>query len=114
MTPDQIKTRLLKLEQELKELNDLSKQARQTVTLDQQSVGRLSRMDAMQQQAMANATKQRRQTDLKKIKQALERLENDDYGYCENCGEEIAPKRLEIDPLVTRCTQCASGPQNNK
>ncbi len=60
MTPDQIKTRLLKLEQELKELDDLSKQARQTVTHGQQSVGRLSRMDAMQQQAIANATQQRR------------------------------------------------------
>ena len=108
MTSDQIKASLLKLEQELKDLDDLSKQARQTVTLDQQSVGRLSRMDALQQQAMANATKQRRQTDLLRIKAALERLENDDYGYCENCGQEIAPKRLEIDPLVTRCTHCAS------
>ena len=113
MTPDQIKTRLLNLKQELKDLDDLSKQARETVTLDQQSVGRLSRMDAMQQQAMANATNQRRQADLIRIEAALERLQNDDYGFCENCGEEIAPKRLEIDPLATRCTQCASPSQSS-
>ena len=109
MNKDQIKTQLLALKQELEELQTLSSSSRSTVTLDQQSVGRLSRMDAMQQQAMANATNQRRLNDLHRIKNALERLENGDYGYCEHCDEPIAKKRLEIDPLVTRCTKCAAG-----
>ena len=109
MNKDQIKTQLLALKQELEELQTLSSSSRSTVTLDQQSVGRLSRMDAMQQQAMANATNQRRLNDLHRIKNALERLENGDYGYCEHCDEPITKKRLEIDPLATRCTKCAAG-----
>lgn len=102
-----VKQRLLALKSELEALSHLSAESRQTVTLDQQSVGRLSRMDALQQQAMANATAQRRQHDLIRIETALRLLEAGDYGYCENCGEEIAEKRLEVDPLAVRCTPCA-------
>lgn len=96
------------MQKELEDLNALSQESRAVVTLDQQSVGRLSRMDAMQQQAMANATNQRRQLDLKRIKQALKRLEDDDYGFCDKCEEEIPEKRLEVNPLATRCTNCSS------
>lgn len=103
-----IKTRLTALQQELEQLEAISTESRAIVPLDQQSVGRLSRMDALQQQAMANATNQRRQQDLQRIKDAFHRLKNDDYGYCEKCDEEIPPKRLEINPLATRCTNCAS------
>lgn len=102
-----VKARLLAMKAELESLSNLSKESRKTVTLDQQSVGRLSRMDALQQQAMANAAAQRRQHDLTRIEIALRLLENGDYGYCENCGEKIAPKRLEVDPLAVRCTPCA-------
>ncbi len=108
MNQNDIREQLLTLKTELETLNELSSQARSTVTLDQQSVGRLSRMDALQQQAMAKAVGERRQTDLKRIEQALARLESGDYGYCENCDEEIPAKRLEIDPLASRCTNCAS------
>jgi len=103
-----VKQRLLALRAELEALNQLSNESRSPVTLDQSSVGRLSRMDAMQQQAMAMATLKRRQNDLVRITQALERLESDEYGYCDECGEDILPQRLEVDPLATRCTRCAS------
>lgn len=108
MDNEEIRQTLLKMKQELQKLNDLSSEQRQTVKLDQQSVGRLSRMDALQQQAMANAVGERRQNDLIRIEKALTRLEEGDYGYCENCDEEILPKRLEIDPLASRCTRCAA------
>jgi len=103
-----VKKRLLALQAELEASNELSNESRSPVALDQQSVGRLSRMDAMQQQAMAMATMKRRQNDLIRTAQALERLESDDYGYCDDCGEDILPQRLEVDPLATRCTRCAS------
>ena len=82
---------------------------RRTVELDQQSVGRLSRMDALQRQAMAAAQSRRRGAERQRIHAALDRIDEGEFGYCEDCGEEIAPKRLDLDPTVTRCISCASG-----
>lgn len=107
MDAEKTKARLLALKQELIDLDEMAGESRATVTLDQQSVGRLSRMDALQQQAMANATRQRRQQDLQRIEESLRLLDSGDYGYCENCGEPIPGKRLQADPLATRCTACA-------
>ena len=92
---------------ELERLSENSADARATVTLDQASVGRLSRMDALQSQAMAQATERQRAAELARIKSALLRMEEDEYGYCIVCGEEIAAKRLEIDPAASHCVKCA-------
>ena len=73
----------------------------------QQSVGRLSRMDAMQQQSMALAAEHRRQTRITRITAALARIDEDDFGYCLACGEDIEPKRLDADPSVPVCGACA-------
>ncbi len=100
------------LMQRLEELETLSRDSqtdRNPVTLDQQSVGRLSRMDAMQQQAMAQATERQRLIDLQKIHAALKRVDTGDFGYCEKCGDEIAEERLKIDPAVAMCVKCARG-----
>ncbi|UCE51683.1 MAG: RNA polymerase-binding protein DksA [Desulfobacterales bacterium] len=45
---------------------------------------------------------------IKKIKQALERIENDTYGICETCGEEITVKRLKARPVTSQCIECKS------
>lgn len=45
---------------------------------------------------------------IKKIKQALERIENDTYGICEKCGEEITVKRLKARPVTSHCIDCKS------
>ena len=98
------------LEGERDDIQKLSAAAvdeRRPVTLDQQSVGRLSRMDAMQVQAMAQAVDARRQARIGLIAQALGRIEAGEYGYCESCGEDIPAKRIAIDPTVTRCVDCA-------
>ena len=99
--------RLEQKRRELENLSEISQAARDTVTLDQQSVGRLSRMDAMQHQAMNQATERTRQRDLNRIKAAMERINEDEYGYCAECGDEIAERRLEIDPMAERCIKCA-------
>ena len=85
---------------------DSNKEA-QSVELDQTRVGRLSRMDAMQLQQMELELARRRQREVKALGHALERLENDEFGECFECGEEINPKRLEIDLCATLCIQCA-------
>jgi DnaK suppressor protein len=106
MTPHQILTnRLAALDAE-----DAAGQAgQQTVTLDQQAVGRLSRMDALQNQAMAQAQARMRQAERQKIHAALQRISDDEYGFCTDCGEEIAAKRLATDPAIARCLDCSKG-----
>lgn len=100
------------LEQRLAELRraiEETEESRRPVELDQTSVGRLSRMDAMQAQAMALATRARQQEEMRRIEQALRRIKAGDYGFCIVCGEAIAPKRLAFDPTVPTCIGCASG-----
>lgn len=92
---------------ELQFQDETNADSRDTVVLDQTSVGRLSRMDAMQQQAMAKATRQNRAIEIQAIKNALLRLEEGEYGYCETCGEGIPAKRLELTPTAVRCVNCA-------
>lgn len=87
---------------------EAGKEAAQIVVLDQTSVGRVSRMDAMQGQAMAVAANQRRQLELQKIGVALKRIETEDYGYCLECDEEIAEPRLKLDPATSLCIDCAN------
>ena len=99
--------RLNERREEILAESGLGKEERKPVELDQTSVGRLSRMDAMQNQAMAQATERRRQSELLRIEAAFERLETDDYGYCLTCGNDIAVKRLEVDPSASVCIVCA-------
>ncbi|MBE0489804.1 MAG: TraR/DksA C4-type zinc finger protein [Halomonas sp.] len=84
-----------------------SKESRATVMLDQQSVGRLSRMDALQGQAMAKAEEDRRQLALRRIEAALTRIGRGEFGECIECGEWISAKRLKWDPTVLKCIDCA-------
>ena len=79
-----------------------------TVELDQSKVGRLSRMDALQGQAMSQETKLRHETALRNITAALSRIESGDYGYCTQCDELISVARLEVEPAASLCINCAS------
>lgn len=110
-TPSALRARFLPVLQA--ELADLRQQSSQTavdrapVVLDQQSVGRLSRMDAMQAQSMAAAIEDRRRRRSAQIELALRRVADGEFGYCEECGEFIGEKRLAIDPIARRCVGCA-------
>jgi len=98
---------LLARRDELSELSAISAESRDPVTLDQQSVGRLSRMDALQAQAMAQASERHRRAELARIEAALRRIDEGEYGYCLKCGEDIAPERLRANPAATVCVDCA-------
>jgi DnaK suppressor protein len=77
------------------------------VEVDQSTTGRLSRMDALQSQAMDIEIERRRQRELQRIDAALLRINEGTYGYCVACGEEIAAKRIENDPTTPVCINCA-------
>lgn len=108
MDKEHFRNKLLKLREELRQIEESGNEAAKTVELDQSSVGRLSRMDAMQAQAMSIESKRRREIKVKRIESALQRIDNDEFGYCLSCEEEIAPKRLEFDPSALLCIECAN------
>lgn len=80
-----------------------------TVMLDQSSVGRLSRMDAMQQQAMASSQRALLQRRKAQLQAAMKRLENGSFGTCCDCGDDIALPRLEADAGTPFCADCQAG-----
>lgn len=103
-----MREKLLKLQAELRAVAESGDESAAVVELDQAKVGRLSRMDAMQAQAMAKASSRRREQMLRQIEAALKRIDDDEYGYCKECDEPINPKRLEFDPTAVLCIDCAS------
>lgn len=109
MTPKEaeiaLNARLVELDKE----DQTNQDASDTVELQQDSVGRLSRMDALQQQAMAQAQARRRVQERLRIKAAVERIKEGEWGYCVSCGEDIAAARVNNDPSVALCLKCASG-----
>lgn len=107
MDVEPLRAKLIALRGKLVEEDRLAEADRAPVTLDQESVGRLSRIDAMQMQAMAVAQLRRRQAQRAAIDAALSRIETGEYGYCLKCGEEIAPARLEHNPAAPSCIHCA-------
>lgn len=92
---------------ELHVVSALSKSDRAPVELDQQSVGRVSRIDSLQVQAMAQASEARRLARIRQLQFTLSRLQDEEFGYCVECGEFIGIARLDIDPAALRCVACA-------
>ena len=72
------------------------------------SIGRLSRVDAMQQQEMRLAIARNRRTELAGLEAALKLIDAGEYGTCLGCGEDIPDKRLEAVPDARMCVPCIS------
>ena len=108
MDKEYFREKLINLREELQKIEESGNEAAKIVVLDQSSVGRLSRMDAMQAQAMSRESNRRREIKMKRIESALERLDKDEFGYCVSCEEDIDTKRLEFDPSALLCIECAS------
>lgn len=109
---DARRQQLLELRAELESVAATGDESAQIVELDQSKVGRLSRMDAMQAQAMAQASTRRREQMLRKITAAILRLDKGGYGECADCDEPINARRLDFDPTATLCIDCASQREN--
>lgn len=103
----ELRQALLAEKEDLRHMSESAASARRPVELDQQSVGRLSRMDAMRVQAMEFEAERRRQERIKRIDAALQRIERGEYGECVRCGEAIDPKRLALDLTTPLCTECS-------
>lgn len=104
---EEFKALLLEKRALLQQVEDTGKESAGIVELDQSKVGRLSRMDALQGQAMSLETQRLRAIELQKIQAALKRVEDEEFGYCVKCGEFIGLGRLRIDPAAPCCVKCA-------
>jgi len=102
-----LRDQLLAERRTLTDTEGVRRDAADTVDVDQARLGRVSRADAMQDQAMARATKARADERIKRIDAALARIADQTYGECARCGEPIDPRRLEADPAATLCLACA-------
>ena len=96
---------LLDLRTELQQLLENSSDGAQPVSLDE-PIGRLSRMDAMQQQSMVQANRRTTQTRLTRIEAALRRHASDEYGLCVACEEDVGYARLKAQPEAPFCIDC--------
>jgi len=102
----EIQTLLLEKKAQLEQQLQDAESATGVVTLDQTSVGRVSRIDAMQQQSMAVSTRGKAEASLRKVIGALRKIDAKDYGYCSNCDKPIEFKRLEVQPQASYCLIC--------
>ena len=98
---------LVALGAELRRLLTSFEEGAQPVDLDE-PIGRLSRMDAIQQQSMTQANKQAAELRLKQVEAALLRFERDEYGLCLECGDGVAFARLKARPEALLCIDCQS------
>ncbi len=96
---------LLSLREDLKQTLSLSSEAAQPVDLEE-PIGRLSRMDAMQQQSMLKANRSAAQLRLQQVEGALLRWREGEYGECQSCGEWVGFPRLKARPEAPFCLSC--------
>jgi DnaK suppressor protein len=104
----ELKGDLLVLKANLIQSDEVAKGLAGVVELDQGAVGRLSRIDAIQQQKMAEAQRRRNELRLKQIAVALKTLADEDYGWCKKCGEPIGYRRLKARPESPCCVPCTA------
>ena len=101
----EMKTALLALQKGLEDLLDTTRDDSRPVDLDE-PIGRLSRMEAMQQQSMTQANRRAAQLRLQQVAAAKTRIDRDEYGECAECGEVVGFKRLVVRPEAPLCIAC--------
>lgn len=99
----ELESQLARLERSM----SMTDEAVRPVELDQQAVGRLSRMDSLQSQSMSRNLQEREQVRYGAIRAALARMDAGTYGVCTECGAEIEAGRLVVFPEAEHCPACA-------
>ncbi|PLX84860.1 MAG: hypothetical protein C0617_06530 [Desulfuromonas sp.] len=102
---EELHRKLFALRKEIQGLLAATEEGARPVDLGQ-PIGRLSRMDAMQQQSMAQANRQGHELRLRQVKAALAAIDRDEYGTCRRCEEAIGYRRLSARPETPFCLDC--------
>ena len=101
---EELNRQLRRLQKSMK----ITDEALRTVELDQTAVGRLSRMDSLQNQALSEGLREREAARLGQIVEALKRLQDGTYGICTSCRGAIPFERLFVFPEAPECASCVS------
>lgn len=101
------RSRLESLRDELDALLANTIESSRPVDLEE-PIGRISRVDAMQQQGMVAANRAAAKRRRQQVDAALRRILEGEYGECASCGEDIDPRRLEAHPEAPLCVACQS------
>ena len=99
---DELDRQLSKLKRSMR----VTDEALRPVELDQTAVGRLSRIDSLQNQGLTKNLHQREQVKLALLLEALKRVEARTYGVCTGCGGNIPFERLFVFPETPECAAC--------
>jgi RNA polymerase-binding transcription factor len=110
---EELESDLHSLKQQLCSQLDNNKDQTKPVELDQQSFGRVSRIDAIGQQQMLKANREQNKQLLRCVNLALDSLIKGDYGYCQDCDELIAFARLKAQPASRLCIRCQEVRENS-
>ena len=97
-----IQEMILKYEQDIKETEAMT----QPIS-PENSIGRVSRMDAINNKSVMEASLRNKISKRNKLKLALTKIDNPNFGHCEACGKNINPARLMYMPESTKCINCA-------
>jgi DnaK suppressor protein len=111
LSPQQLAELRAELDRQLERLRrsmKLTDEAMRTVELDQTAVGRLSRIDSLQNQSLSKGLHEREVARLGQILGALERVEKGTYGACTTCGGPIPFERLFVFPEAPECAGCVA------
>ena len=100
----ELQRQLIRLEQSMR----VTEKALQTVELDQTAVGRLSRIDSLQNQSLSKGLREREVVRLSQLREAISRIEKETFGLCIACGGEIPYERLFVVPEAPVCGECPS------
>ena len=103
---EQCRKKLVDIHGELKELEEASREETAPAEPDPDSIGSLSRKDAMQAQKKAEEGPRLRKRQIQKIEGALRRIELGEFGRCFVCEIELDACSLSEDPTITRCMNC--------
>ena len=72
------------------------------------SLGRISRMDAINNKSVVEASLRNKKSKLTKLNVAISKVDEKDFGYCQMCKNQIQPMRLMFMPESSRCVRCAA------
>lgn len=96
---------LLELQDEIDRILALTREGARPVDLEE-PIGRLTRMDAIQLQSLARASRSSLEVRKRQVRAALTAIEKGVYGLCRRCEETIAFRRLKARPETPFCVRC--------
>jgi DnaK suppressor protein len=102
---EELRRDLLSLQREIERLLGLTSEGVRPVDLDE-PIGRLTRMDSLQMQSLARASRQGLEVKRRQVQAALDAMAKGEYGVCRRCDEPVGFRRLKVRPETPFCLGC--------